>query len=146
MEHGPDFTWSFIVPWQLPFSRQRPLDSYEAIHRALAEALGKTGIDVTLAGKDIPAPAGGMCFAAPAPADLLLAGRKICGAGQRRCRHGLLHQGSICGVPLPDDFPMLLASRLAKNVRTYAAGRLPFHAAGELVRLRYGTESWLRRR
>src|SRR2546423_1117404 len=35
------------------------------------------------------------CFANPVRADVLLDGRKIAGAAQRRTTRGLLHQGSI---------------------------------------------------
>ena len=92
-----------------------------------------------------PVPAGGLCFTAPAPGDLLVAGRKIAGAGQRRCRHGLLHQGSLCGVQLPEGFPLQLAVALAENVLPFPPSHVPAAAAEELVSSRYGSDSWLRR-
>lgn len=145
VEHGEDFTWSLVVPSVEPFSRTRPVESYCVIHKALAEALGKTGLVVEQVPASAPVPAGGLCFNAPAPGDLLVAGRKIAGAGQRRCRYGLLHQGSLCGVSLPDDFPLQLAAALAKNVQAFPPSQLPAAAAEELVRSRYGSDSWLRR-
>ncbi len=36
------------------------------------------------------------CMAHPTHYDVMLDGRKVGGAAQRRTRHGLLHQGSIC--------------------------------------------------
>jgi hypothetical protein len=49
-------------------------------------------------------------------------------------------------VTLPDDFPHLLAEMLAKEVHPFRQERLPTETAAQLVRERYGTESWLRKR
>jgi lipoate-protein ligase A len=144
--HGEDFTWSLILPMGEPLSRQRPVESYATLHGALAGALREAGIPVEQVEPSATAPAGGMCFVAPAPGDLLLAGRKIAGAGQRRSRYGLLHQGSVSGVALPEDFPARLAAALAERVQPFPAGRLPVEAAKDLTHRRYGTESWLRQR
>lgn len=146
VEHGDDFTWSLIVPCGSPLSRIRPAESYRLIHDALGTALVKSGLAVEQVPASAPAPAGGWCFTAPAPGDLLVAGSKIAGAGQRRCRHGLLHQGSLCGVSLVKDFPRQLAAAMAERVQAFPASQLPAAAAEELVRSRYGTDSWLRRR
>ena len=146
VEHGQDFTWSLIVPASHPASRARPVESYGAIHAALAVALRDSGIVVRQAGAEIPAPTAGMCMSAPAPGDLLLADRKIAGAGQRRCRHGLLHQGSICGVSLPEDFPDRLAAALSEDVRDFPAKGGLISPAQSLVESRYGCDSWLRLR
>jgi len=40
------------------------------------------------------------CFANPVPADVMMDGRKIAGAAQRRARRGLLQQGSIQGITM----------------------------------------------
>lgn len=146
VEHGEDFTWSLIMPASEAFSRVRPVESYAALHAALAEALRTAGVFAEQVPSATSAPTGGLCFTAPAPGDLILAGRKIAGAGQRRCRSGLLHQGSMSGVALPDEFPQILAGALADEVREFPGSKLPAEAAGELVRSRYGTESWQRRR
>ncbi len=146
VEHGEDFTWSLIVPSGESFSLTRPGESYVMVHAVLAEALGKAGVSVQQVPPTAPVPAGGLCFTAPAPGDLLLEGRKIAGAGQRRCRHGLLHQGSLCGIGLPEDFPRTLAECMAKNVYPFPLAQLPAAAAEELVRSRYGTDSWQQRR
>ena len=37
----------------------------------------------------------GLCFVEPAKYDVILEGQKIAGAGQRRTRSGLLHQGTL---------------------------------------------------
>ncbi|MDB6134593.1 MAG: lipoate-protein ligase [Verrucomicrobiales bacterium] len=103
VHHGQDLTWSLMVPASHPFSRVRPMESYGLLHQAAAAALEASGIGpAQVVGPAAPAPRGGLCFEAPAPGDLLLNGRKIAGAGQRRTRQGLLHQASLC---LPDRRP-----------------------------------------
>ena len=145
VEHGDDFTWSLIVPSGMAIGRTRPAESYRLIHGALGTALEKSGIVVEQVPASAPVPAGGWCFTAPAPGDLLVTGSKIAGAGQRRCRHGLLHQSSLCGVSLPDDFPHRLAAAMSETVETFPPSRVPAAAADERVRGRYGSDSWLRR-
>ncbi len=144
--HGDDFTWSLILPSGEPLGKLRPVESYAAIHGLLALALRQAGLSVDQVDSHHQAPAGGLCFVAPAPGDLLVNGRKIAGAGQRRCRHGLLHQGSISGVDLPDDFPGRLASAFARTVRPYPPAALPLAEAARLEQERYGSPAWLQKR
>lgn len=146
VEHGADFTWSLIVPASHYASRSRPIESYGHIHATLAEALGAAGIQTAQQGSEAPAPAGGMCMNSPAPGDVLHRGRKIAGAGQRRCRYGLLHQGSVGGVELPEHFPSLLAGALAEEVQPFAWTPALEQRTAALVAERYGTEAWLRKR
>ena len=146
VEHGEDFTWSLIVPAGEAFSRTRPVESYLTLHGRLAEALQNAGLSVEQVPATTAVPGGGLCFTAPAPGDLTSQGRKIAGAGQRRCREGLLHQGSVSGVRLPHNFPLLLAAALAEKVQDFPPSMVPVAAAEELVRSRYGTDSWQRRR
>lgn len=141
--HGDDFTWSLIIPTGEPAAAMRPAASYAAIHSALAQALLGAGIGIEQVPADATAPAGGLCFTAPAPGDLLIAGRKIAGAGQRRTRMGLLHQGSVCGTVLPDDFPQRLAASLAREVVCFRQEDFPESATAALVASRYGTPGWL---
>ncbi len=42
-------------------------------------------------------------MAHPTKFDIMLDGRKVGGAAQRRTKHGLLHQGSICLTNVPED-------------------------------------------
>jgi lipoyl(octanoyl) transferase len=139
--HGEDFTWSLILPAAEPESRRRPAESYGSLHGALAEALRMTGIHAERVQPTAKPTVGGLCFISPAPGDLLLGGRKIAGAGQRRCRHGLLHQGSV-----PGDFPAQLAKVLAKEVRAFPEDRLPLEETRRVMEDRYGNEAWLRKR
>lgn len=139
---GCDFTWSLLVPRAHPFAQVRPMESYGQLHEAAATALTSAGISGALVvPAHSPAPRGGLCFEAPAPGDLLLNGQKIAGAGQRRTRHGLLHQASI---RLPVAFQEVvsifedsLSLALAETIAP-----LPQVPALEIPDGKYREESW----
>ena len=44
------------------------------------------------------------CMAKPTKYDVMLDGKKVGGAAQRRTQHGYLHQGSIFLKPVPEEF------------------------------------------
>ncbi|MEN9283736.1 MAG: hypothetical protein RLZZ179_1229 [Verrucomicrobiota bacterium] len=140
--HGPDFTWSLIIPRNCPAARLPPAESYQQFHRTLASALAMAGFPSEQCPAVTPVPAGGLCFEAPAPGDLMQAGRKLAGAGQRRCRHGLLHQGSVAPLPLPPDFPHLLARSLSAAVTPFSPVDFPADLCDSLTE-RYASPSWL---
>jgi lipoate-protein ligase A len=146
VSHGTDFTWSLIVPRSHPAASLNPPLSYASFHKALAAALLSAGIAVTQVPPDAPAPSSGQCLDLPAPGDLLTPdGRKIAGAGQRRSRHGLLHQGTLHGVPLPHNFPSRLAAALASEYRTVPADDFPVALCADLT-ARYQSPDWLEKR
>lgn len=91
--HDHDLPYSLIVPSGEILAAQRVAVSYEIIHAALAQALHAQGIDAFLA--DQESGHGVDCFQHAVQADVLGSGGKLAGAGQRRTRQGLLHQGSI---------------------------------------------------
>ena len=55
------------------------------------------------------------CFANPVRADVMIDGRKIAGAAQRRTRRGLLQQGSIQGFAMNIDLAERFAQALSAN-------------------------------
>ena len=92
--HDNDWTYSVIIPPSDPWYELRATQSYQRLHEWVASALQKAGINAALAAaanKEIP----GQCFAGAEQHDVLVNGRKIAGAAQRRAREGLLIQGSI---------------------------------------------------
>jgi len=92
--HDADWTYSVAIPAGHPWHRIRAEQSYERIHRWLQAAFGALGIRAELASskrQELP----GQCFAGWEKNDLLLGGRKIAGAAQRRTQTGLLIQGSV---------------------------------------------------
>ena len=97
VDHRSDWTYTLAIPRDERLATARGAESYRIIHAALATAMNRSG--VSLSGHQV-ALAGGKCFDAPVEHDLLdSSGRKLAGAGQRRCRFGLLHQGSVTEAP-----------------------------------------------
>lgn len=111
--HGSDAPYSLIVPRTEPFASIRPGESYRLIHGALANALRGEIPEISAAQQAAPKRSSA-CFENPVVDDLMARGCKIAGAGQRRSRAGLLHQGSVqIGTPEfpnPRNFAALLAS------------------------------------
>lgn len=140
--HEGDTTYSLIVPSACPWSDTRPLESYKLIHQSLAASLDECRLAGEAERLDGP-----RCFEAPALFDILGAdGGKIAGAGQRRGRLGLLHQGSI-RLALGSDFWRPWARAIAEEVTEVpAADAAVLARAGDLVAQRYGTTAWLERR
>lgn len=144
VDHRADRTYTLFVPRGCGLAEVRGAESYRIIHGALADALCEVGLGAALSG-EMPAAAGGECFRQPVEYDVLDAeGRKIAGAGQRRSRRGLLHQGSVAtrDQVLPAEG---LAKRLAHDVV-----QTDFHPdlldLRERVARRYGSQEWLTRR
>jgi lipoate-protein ligase A len=123
VHHEGAVTWSLVVPPNQAFSQVRPVESYARLHEALARCLREAGLEgISLVPATRAAPAGGLCAEAPSPGDLLRDGRKLAGAGQRRTRLGLLHQGVVFlpETELPADFPGRLAAALAEKIEPFA--------------------------
>lgn len=122
VHHAHAMTWTLVVPWQHSFCRFRPSASYVFLHQRVADTLNGSGNGpVEVVPESAPVPAGGLCALAPAPGDVISAGRKVAGAGQRRTRQGLLHQGVLFFPPaaLSPDFPQILAGSLAKKILAF---------------------------
>ncbi|MFD0893642.1 hypothetical protein KBB96_07145 [Luteolibacter ambystomatis] len=99
VDHRVDWTYTLVVPTEEELATARGAESYRVIHAALAEVLPQEGWNVRLADGSLETGAAS-CFENPVCHDLVdEAGRKIAGAGQRRTRNGLLHQGSVSGGP-----------------------------------------------
>jgi lipoate-protein ligase A len=144
VEHGADWTYSLIVPASEKFARIPAAESYAEIHAQLAAALAGAGIGAVMSGA-AGGSAGGACFQNPVEHDVLVEGRKVAGAAQRRSRLGMLHQGSVLGVELPDDFAAQLAAVLGGEVTVGALDGAGLHGAEEIAASRYATNAWVRR-
>ena len=149
--HGEDWTYSIIVPRDLPFARLNAAESYRLLHELLATAMRRARLpgmggagDVALT-PESASKISHACFENPAQYDVLFAGQKIAGAAQRRSRWGMLHQGSVQGIALSGNFAGCLAESLARTVvpRSFTLDELK--EAEELAAGKYGTEAWHRR-
>lgn len=142
--HQEDFTYSVIVPSVVPWAETPAVESYRRIHGSLATALsahGYPGCRLATQEDVIEAP---FCFVAPAVHDVIRGTVKVSGAGQRRGKLGLLHQGSVQQVLIQKDFWPEWAARLAREVQT--VHKLPetiLTRAKELESKRYSLPQWL---
>ena len=169
--HGEDLTYSLVIPAGDPAFSESSLAIYEAIHRALADALNGIGERAIVA---VPGPslrgsnakvddpdprnavmvtrrtgiidAGYSCFTNPVRADVMLDGRKVAGAAQRRTRCGLLQQGSIQNTNLHNALANRFARALSANCSECEINEEILERAGELTERKYGTSAWMRKR
>jgi lipoyl(octanoyl) transferase len=142
VRHGEDLTYSLVTPASDPASGQGPRAIYVALHGAISAALLAEGRKAKLA--DAAAPKiSDACFANPVRHDLLLDGRKIAGAAQRRTRGGFLHQGSIQLPDLSEAFRDRFASALSARVEHAELPSQVLERAAVLTAEKYATDAWL---
>ena len=143
VDHRADWTYSVILPQSESLSCSRGAESYRVIHEALRLALAAEGRATQLSGGESNAD-GTLCFQHPVGYDLMeFDGVKIAGAGQRRTKSGLLHQGSVadaCDFAASRQRAERLAGALA--VSTFERR---FDIPSEVLRIlgeRYSRASW----
>jgi len=149
VDHRSDWTYSVIAPQREALATSRGAKSYRSIHLALVAALRANGISTRLSAGDEETGAA-LCFENPVNFHLLdHGGRKIAGAGQRRSRQGLLHQGSISlaceSAAKSRRWAESLAGQLATNWQEVAFEPSPADIALR-VAARYASEEWTNRR
>jgi lipoyl(octanoyl) transferase len=168
--HGDDLTYSIIIPATEPAFGESPKSIYEKIHCALRDALAANGGRVELAAmggdatlrrprtarRAVPA---NVCFANPVRADVMVNGRKVAGAAQRRTRTGLLHQGSIqlatgrvrvAAATGHVDLENGLAERFVRELSELRTEKSRSNSlverAEKIAEQKYNTQTWLQRR
>jgi lipoate-protein ligase A len=145
--HGLDFTYSIVVSAAAARARQLSLRaSYRAIHGVLSQVLLDFGVRAALAAPDQEGAGGAACFTNPVSDDLMLDGKKIAGAGQKRSRGAILHQGSIQPLKLPPDFGSAFAQGLAEQVEVVALDPSLLAHAENLANEKYRCRAWNQRR
>ena len=96
--HKNDWTYSAAFPPGHEWYELKAEESYRRIHEWIRDAFALLRLQTELSPccqKDIP----GQCFIGAEKYDLLLGGKKIAGAAQRRNKAGLLIQGSVQPPP-----------------------------------------------
>ena len=155
--HGDDLTYSIVIPASDPVFGESSIAIYEKIHRALADALNEVGERAVVAGGVDPggialrkhaavSASGYNCFANPVRADVIMDGRKIAGAAQRRTRSGLLQQGSIQRIELENGLAKRFAQELSNNCEAQSLPETVHYRAQEIASRKYATDTWLRKR
>lgn len=98
--HLTDFSFSILLPAHHPKLSINSLENYHSINSEVAKILDHftshppTHLDLQPSSCKNPA-CHTFCMATPTEYDLLINGKKVGGAAQRRTKNGLLHQGSI---------------------------------------------------
>lgn len=97
--HGQDLTFSLTIAVDNPFLGNNVKESYLKINEVLRGGLLALAPQIDYADcKTVPSGRGTnerICFDAPSCYDLLISGKKVVGASQRRVAGAILHQSSI---------------------------------------------------
>ncbi len=142
--HDSDLTYSVVIP-STRMADISPLDLYTQIHRAMCDVLIECEVAATLI-DGTPPKISDVCFANPVRADVVVDGKKIAGAAQRRTRRGLLQQGSIRLENLPPDFAERFAPELCPACEMKSLTSETIRRAQEIAQQKYAQRSWLERR
>lgn len=158
--HGQDLTYSMVIPASERLSTKSSMAIYQKIHEAVRDVLIAGGIDAELSSNGTTLSeraledrtssptrhAIGACFANPVAADVLVHGRKVAGAAQRRSRLGLLQQGSLQNIVINQEFVGALPNALAKLNEAQCLADSLIDRAAKIAGQKYATDEWLRRR
>jgi len=97
--HGREMTYAVVSREESPFSPDDLIGNYQTICACLIQGFAELGIAVNMAGTDYNKDANinreAICFACPAPFELLARNRKICGSAQVRSHGCFLQHGSV---------------------------------------------------
>lgn len=145
VDHRKGYTYTVTLPAKEGVIYPPADRLYKWIHGALAEALIASGVECRLLVEDAP-DGGRACWASPVASDIVdAAGNKLAGAGQRRYRGAVLHQGLIQECEPREGWAQLLAAALAPQV-VVIEGDEPYPGFAveleELCRTKYCTEQW----
>jgi lipoate-protein ligase A len=141
--HGEDTTYTVVVPPGHALFEMVAAEVYRTIHKAVAAALdGKSQI---LDSKSQMPRTGYECFQNPVRGDIVMDGRKLAGAAQRRSKWGLLHQGSVAlkltGDQLAEGFRESLAVKFLRYELTAEERAVAERLASE----KYAKDVWNKR-
>ncbi len=111
--HTCDYAFSVLIGRDSDAYRSNTLESYALVNRWIGQLIGRVfgvPLEIDENGCCGTAPAlDRFCMAQPTQYDLVVRGRKVGGAAQRRTKLGVLHQGSIClTVPSRDYLEQVL--------------------------------------
>ena len=148
VDHRMDWTYTVIAPVGEKLTTLRGAESYRVVHAALAAALVAEGVEARLS-TGTAASGVAACFENPVSHDLIGGGgRKLAGAGQRRSRSGLLHQGSVAvngEIVASGHRAENLAGGLAQSWELMDFQPPPDIIAAKIAG-RYGRHDWTERR
>ncbi len=105
--HWTDLTFSVLIPASHPAYSLNTLDNYAYVNKKVIQAIHqfRKGIQATLLSsetKPLDVASGNFCMAKPTIYDVMVEGKKVGGAAQRRTKSGFLHQGTI-SIAMPEE-------------------------------------------
>lgn len=125
VDHRKGYTYTVTLPAIEGEMYPASNELYQWIHGALAKALQKHGVSCQLLSSDLP-DGGRACWASPVMSDIVNdAGMKLAGAGQRRYKGAVLHQGLIQECEPTAQWELSLAAALSPQVER-VEGAQPF--------------------
>jgi len=146
VDHRTDITYTLVIPRSHELATARGAESYRVIHQALGDTLGLLGEQVRLTVVD-EGDGAAACFSNPVAYDLInMSGGKVAGAGQRRTKYGLLHQGSVITVADRDRFSPALVQVLSDQASAWIPPSTMQDDARKLAIERYAEDAWLRKK
>lgn len=106
--HNCDLAFSVLVPASSPHYSGNPLENYAFVNNRVIWVMEQmSGVSGELLPEE-PSPLDehcqNFCMAKPTKYDVMIGGKKMGGAAQRKTRHGFLHQGSISIGFLPEAY------------------------------------------
>jgi len=147
VDHQNDWTYTLVIPETEKLANVSASQSYRLIHEKLSNVLSDRFklVDSASSVSEL----GGVCFEKPVAFDIMNdVGNKVAGAGQRRTKQGLLHQGSVGGRCESTDSvnrSIRFAEALSEHWERVDLTP-PEDVIREKVATRYGNEEWTRRR
>ncbi len=146
VDHRIDLTYTLVIPKSHPLANLRGAESYRIIHEAVASALNDQGVDCKVIAENA-GDGNAACFENPVAFDIVCDnGNKLAGAGQKRSRYGLLHQGSVVGVKASTQWQKYFLTALGSKMIDWSPS---IDLLDESVRLgeeKYKTKEWLTKR
>ncbi len=145
VDHRKGQTYTLTLPSRAGVMYPTSQELYLWIHGALARALQAHGVACELLRGDAP-DGGRACWASPVESDIVdSSGTKLAGAGQRRYRGAVLHQGLIQECEPTGGWIYELARGLCERVIVHE-GEEPYAGfsaqVDELVASKYQSEAW----
>lgn len=101
--HLNDFSFSLLIPLSDPRLSSVTKENYSLVNQEVIKALVKYKKQTSFFSlSPFDHTAGAFCMAQPTIFDILMEGKKIGGAAQRRTKKGILHQGTLSIAPVPE--------------------------------------------
>jgi len=141
--HDGDTTYTVVLPPGHPLFEMIATESYCTIHKAVAAALAVEA--QVLNSKPRASLTSDECFRNPVHGDVVVDGRKLAGAAQRRTKWGLLHQGSIAAKLTEVRIAEGFSEALGADFQPYRHGAEECVMAESLASGKYATNAWNKR-